>query len=142
MDENVCQFFFLKLVLMKRMILIQIHALNTCCFFSVCEHACLCLRPQGDGQTWNNHTVTPGHTNCQCAARNVVSNAAHATHNGSSLSRRTDTNPEELFSFTSSMHFRGTLSPVGIRRAERSESTERREEKSSTFCELPYCGVF
>ena len=57
-------------------------------FFSTCEHACLCLRPQGDGQTWNNHTVTPGHTNCQCAARNVVSNAAHATHNGSSLSRK------------------------------------------------------
>lgn len=56
------------------------------------QHVSLPLLPQGDGQTRNNDTVTPGHTNCQCAARNVVSNAAHATHNGSSLNWRMDTN--------------------------------------------------
>lgn len=50
------------------------------------------LYPQGDGQTWNNHTITPGHNNGECTARNVVSNAAHASHNGSSLSQRMDTN--------------------------------------------------
>lgn len=41
--------------------------------------------PQGDGQTWNHDTVTPGHHNGQCAARSVVPNAAPTTHNGSGL---------------------------------------------------------
>lgn len=66
--------------------------------------------PQGDGQTWNNHTITSGHTNCKCAAGNVVPNATHATLYGSSLSWWAAT---KLFlrriSFTSFVHFRGTV---------------------------------
>lgn len=41
--------------------------------------------PQGDGQTRNHDTVTPGHHNGQRAARGVVPNAAPTTHNGSGL---------------------------------------------------------
>lgn len=46
---------------------------------------CVFVSPQGNGQTWNNHTVTSGHTNCKCAAGNVVPNATHATLYGPGL---------------------------------------------------------
>lgn len=80
------------LMIKKRKLPAQIYFLNTAWCGFLCLSASLFLHPQGDGQTWNNHTITPGHTNGECTARNVVSNAAHATHNGSSLSRRMDTN--------------------------------------------------
>lgn len=79
----------------------------------------LLLHPQRDGQTWNYHTITPGHNNGQFTARNVVTDAAHATHDGPSLRRGKDGNVfPGKFSFTSSVHFRGTF-----RRKERAKSS-------------------
>lgn len=48
------------------------------------------MRPQGDGQTRDPHGVTPGHNNGELTARNVVTDAAHATHDGPSVSRERD----------------------------------------------------
>lgn len=70
----------------------------------------LLLHPQRDGQTWNHHTITPGHNNGEFTARNVVTDTAHATHDGPGLSQEKDGNVfQEEFSFTSSVHFRGTF---------------------------------
>lgn len=109
------------------------------------QHVSLPLLPQGDGQTRNNHTVTPGHTNCQCAAGNVVSDAAHATHNGSRLNWRMDTNliredfhlphPCTLEGLFTSGNTRG-----GMMYTEKYE-VRRREREKLHFCELPSCGV-
>lgn len=81
----------------------------------------LLLHPQRDGQTRNHHTITPGHNNGEFTARNVVTDAAHATHDGPGLSREKDGNLfREEFSFTSSVHFRGT--PDGMSERERSST--------------------
>lgn len=70
----------------------------------------LLLHPQRDGQTRNHHTITPGHNNGGFTARHVVTDAAHATHDGPGLSWEKDGNLfREEFSFTSSVHFRGTF---------------------------------
>lgn len=85
------------------------------------EHFFFFLHPQRDGQTRNHHAIAPGHNIGQFTTRNVVTDAAHATRDGPGLSRENAGNVfREEFSFTSSVHFRGTF-------------RQNEREKSSTF---------